>query len=418
MIVVIGAGVAGLRAAGRLVGAGRSVTVLEARRRLGGRVWTTGLAGAPVDMGGSFLHDRDRNPVVDFLRSTGHGVLTDGAWGFGMAVFAGGAPLPGHDVATVVTAPHDFDPAEAAAVLGPREDRWMAGVDWFIADRRIPDPAAALVRHNLNRVYAGLNIGADPERLSLRGAAAYTDGVGNALPEGGYGGLITELARGLDVRLGEVVTGVGRRDGRPLVITDRGEHPADAVVVTVPLAVLRAGRIRFDPPLPDTHRGAIGRLGVSSLEKVVLRFERRWWPETMGRVLAIGDDPIASWYDASAVSGAPTLMGFHNPMLTATVDVDRAGRIASALATLRALFGDVPDPVGAISSDWLHDPWALGSYSHIPLGATADDMATLAAPAGDGILLAGEHTVPEFHGTVHAAFISGDRAADQLLASS
>src|SRR5690606_390294 len=152
---------------------------------------------------------------------------------------------------TLVTANHDFDPAEAAAALRhtlghirdpshPDVDRWTAGVDWFIADRRLDADTAPLVRHSLTRVYGGLNVGADPARISLVGAAAYTDGSGNALPIGGYSGLITELARGVDVRLGEEVTTIEWDAGHATITTATGVYRAARVVVSVPLALLQA----------------------------------------------------------------------------------------------------------------------------------------------------------------------------------
>lgn len=415
-IIVVGAGVSGLRAARRLADAGREVVVLEARDRIGGRTWTTDLGGAPIDLGGSFLHDRDLNPIIPYVLGGGLSVRTDAPWGAGMGVADAEGWVPTHDAATVVAANADFDPAEAAAALGPGEDRWSAGVAWYIADRGYRGRGADLATTTLLWHQGGLNIGAHPDTLSLRGAAAYAEGVGNALIVGGYRGLVDLLAEGLDVRLGEPVTAITHDPAGVVVETTSGAHSADAVVVTLPLGVLQAGHVTFDPPLPPAHVAAISRLGVSGLEKVVLRFGERWWPESLTRLNHLTSDrAFTAWSDASGPE--PTLMGFHNPHLAEPSLAATPGpeRIRLALARLRALFGHVPDPVAAVATDWAADPWALGSYSHIPLGADAGDMRTLTRPASTTLVLAGEHTVASAHGTVHAAFISGDRAADQLL---
>ncbi len=96
----------------------------------------------------------------------------------------------------------------------------------------------------------------------------------------GYGPVVDDLARGLDIRRGAVVTRVdhGPRSAR-VDLRGGGSVDASAVVCTVPLGVLQAGRPLFDPVLPAAHRRAIARLGMGRLEKVVLRFPRRFWPD-------------------------------------------------------------------------------------------------------------------------------------------
>ncbi len=79
------------------------------------------------------------------------------------------------------------------------------------------------------------------------------------------------------------------------------------------------------------------------------------------------------------------------------------------------MFGTVPEVRAVAVTDWAEDPCSLGSYSYIPVGASADDMHTLARPAGPRVLLAGEHTVPAYYGTVQAAWLSGQRAASTIL---
>jgi polyamine oxidase len=79
------------------------------------------------------------------------------------------------------------------------------------------------------------------------------------------------------------------------------------------------------------------------------------------------------------------------------------------------MFGSVPQPAEALTTGWTEDPWALGSYSYVPIGARVDDMRSLAEPVSDRLLLAGEATAPTSYGTVHAAFASGLRAAARAL---
>lgn len=416
-VIIVGAGVSGLTCARRLADAGIDVVVIEARDRVGGRTWTSQVGGCWVDLGGSFLHDRETNPVIPYLRSIGVAVRNDGPWGLGGAVADGEGWVPGHLASTVVTAGDDFDRGEAANALGVEETPWSRGVDWYLADRMIEGRAAELVGQLLMWLSGGLDIGAHPDLISLHGSAAYEDGGGNALPDGGYRRLVDHLAEGLDIRLSSPVTGVRHRD-TVVVTTLSGALTADAAVITAPLGVLKAGTISFDPPLPLSHTTALDRLAMAGLEKVILRFDTRWWTEGIARVIHLTPNRMfPAWYDASPSAGAPTLMGFHNPALADPSLSSVAGpeRVSLALASLRRLFDRVPEPVAAFATDWTNDPWSQGSYSYLPLGATPEDMRALARPVGPGLILAGEHTVPEAFGTVHAAYISGERAAQAVL---
>jgi monoamine oxidase len=109
-------------------------------------------------------------------------------------------------------------------------------------------------------------------------------------------------------------------------------------------------------------------------------------------------------------------VAFHNPRIDD--DFDQWGpdeRVRAALDVLASMVDDLPDPVAATATDWRNDPWSLGSYSYIPLGGASSDMTMLGTPGSDRLLFAGEHTVPEYFGTVHAAYVSGRSAAQQVL---
>jgi polyamine oxidase len=417
-VVVVGAGMAGLAAARRLTDAGARVRVVEARPRIGGRTWTRAVGDAPVDLGGSWLHSRRGNPLVALAGEAGLEVRNDGIWGAGMAVHDGRDWREPHEATAVVATINDFDPGEAAAALGPAEDRWTAGIDWYLHDRRLDGAAADLVRATLSLLMGGLNTAGPPERISLRGTAAYVEDGGNAVVVGGYRGLVDHLAHGLDIRTDAPVQRVEHGE-TTAVITDNDRMVADRVVVTVPLGVLRSGSIVFDPSLPATHRDALARLEMGTLEKVVLRFPERVLPDGMRSVARlVTDRSFPYWHDLTDHAGAPTLVAFHNPTLTvpSLLGAAEQDRIGHALAALRQMIGDVPDPLAAVATDWAADPFAAGSYSFIPVGASADDMRVLARPASASLLLAGEHTIPEHFGTVHGAYLSGLRAADLVLA--
>ncbi len=367
-VIVIGAGVSGLTAANGLTDLGHDVLVVEGRHRIGGRTWTVDLAGAPADLGGSWIHGPFENPLADFVKAAGLDWHNDGIWGGASRVFVDGSgTLDGPDTATAVAAQFDFDPAEAVAALG-RDGSYDEGVAWFLDDRRHSGLQRRVVDSRIRWGDAGLNMAGPPDRVSLQGVAGYVEhGGGNVALHGGYRSLVDHLAAGLDIRLGEPVVEIVHGPDGVTVVSEGGRHDADQVVVTLPLGVLQAGSVRFDPLIAGVDR-RVERLAMGNLEKVVLRFEERFWPPNVRRLAFVSDHRrFTDWVDITAHSGRPTLVAFHNPTLT---DYG-PDRIAEAMAVLRTMFDEVPEPIASHATDWTNDPFANGSYSYVPVGGSA-----------------------------------------------
>jgi polyamine oxidase len=412
-VIVVGAGIAGLTAADAAYCTGAEVLVVEARDRVGGRICTVPLGPGRVDLGGAWVHSPMRNPVAEALVAGGIATRNDGAYGAPMAVWADGwVDAPG---ATTVTAAlqADWDAAEARAAI-PESDRFVDGVEWFLADRGLEGDLAELARFAPLWMAGALVIAGPPDRISLAGAAAYAEGSGgNLVPAGGYGALVDLLADGLEVRLGTTVTRIDHGGADVSVVTDRGTFDGDRVIVTVPLGVLRAGAVAFEPPLDGAHASAVDRLEMGTEEKVVFRFSERFWPESVWEITHVAEDrSFPAWFDFSRHVGAPSLVALYNPYSTpGLAQMPSKDRVEAALDVLRKMFGPVPDPDDALATHWTGDPYSLGSYSYVPIGASVDDMHCLGQPVSERLMLAGEVTVPDCYGTVQAAFVSGLRAA-------
>jgi monoamine oxidase len=202
-----------------------------------------------------------------------------------------------------------------------------------------------------------------------------------------------------------------------VVHADGETFEGDRVVVTLPLGVLQGGSVAFDPPLEGSHALAVKRLAMGTEEKVALRFPERFWPESVWQITDVADDrAFPVWFDFSRHVGSPTLVALYNPAIAPTLaELPPEQRVGPALEALRRMFGSIPDPDETLLTDWIGDPWALGSYSYVPAGARVDDMRRLAEPVSAQLVLAGEATVPASYGTVHAAFGSGLRAAGHAL---
>ncbi|MBW8904092.1 MAG: FAD-dependent oxidoreductase [Betaproteobacteria bacterium] len=406
--VVIGAGAAGLAAADELTRAGRSVLVLEARQRVGGRCWTRRLSGLdiPVELGAEFLHG-EAKLTHSFLERAGLGT-TDSARE--QRSLAGGRLEP-------VDA---FADAQRAVQEGHKLKRDMSFAA-FLARQRLPAKTKALATMMVEGFDA-----ADPKRVSAKSIAEEWGGgeLGDSQPrpQGGYGALFEWLARdllarGARLRLGAVVQAVRwRRGGATLAGRFQGEHfsvRARCAIVTLPLGVLQSGPLRF-----REKRAALACLESGPVIRVAMRFHRPFWEEQAPGV-AFFHAPKAPFPTCW------TPLPLRAPLLTAWAGGPKAARLSgkrdallvrAALDSAVAIFGRVAERelAAAYAHNWRADPFARGGYSYLRVNGEGAREA-LAAPLARTVFFAGEATESEEPGTVAGALRSGIRAAREAM---
>lgn len=428
-VVVVGAGVAGLSAARLLQDAGLRVVVLEARGRIGGRVHTDRSDGHVTDLGASWIHGVDGSAVAAAADAFGLPTVEFTVGGYQVD----GRPIAYHgpdgrrmsedEAARFAADVHAVDRtlADVIAASGPTDSyrdvvsRAVAAQGWD-ADRSV-----RVLEHLEHRSEEQYGAGAD--ELAAHGLDDDTIEGDEVVFPHGYDELPARLAEGLDVRLGHVVTAVSRRTDGVAVTVDDGVRAtsfvASAAVVTVPVGVLHAGTIDFDPPLPVRHRQALDGLRMNAFEKVVLRFPERFWDDDVYALRQLGPAGVwwHSWYDLTRIDGEPTLLTFAAGPAARAIHGWPVERVRdSVLEQLRRLYGDrVGSPTAVLVTAWQDDPWARGSYAHMLPGSTTADHDDLAEPI-DGVLhLAGEATWTDDPATVSAALSSGHRAAERVL---
>lgn len=416
-VIVVGAGIAGLAAARTLLEAGVDVTLLEARDRIGGRIHTTRVGSSKVDLGASWMHGLVGNPVATVAADAGLTWQRDDAREDRRVLIHDHLVgwLPPETVDSVLATWDRWDAGAALAVQGERS--FASAIDRFLSSCRLDAAVERAVRHALVGIEAALDFACSADELSLRAVADYIDYAGgDAVLSGGYGALVDLVADGVPVRTDAPVTVL--RHGGPgvAVVTPDETVSADKAIVSIPLGVLRSDAVTFDPPL--RQRDAIDRLRVATLEKVVLSFSDRWWGDDVAQFTLVDDGrtAVGDWVDVTRSAGAPTLVGFVNAgRAGGWRSADPAQRTRAAIATLEEHFRECTEPTAGHATDWLGDPYSLGSYSCVPVGVRASDMASLSMPCSPRLRLAGEHTVPHRYGTVDAAYVSGLEAARWTL---
>jgi len=403
-VVVIGAGLAGLFAARALRHGGCDVAVVEARPRLGGRVHTDRSLGAPVELGAGWLHGAASHALMKPVLAAA-GIETARWRSEQIALLASGGRRLG-TVAMLRTAWRGW--GQLRAVTGVREDP-RATLAALIGNRA---GRLGVSEDPLVRLLTGADGTIEIDRISEVTADDFD--LLQALdvaPVGGWQPLLDALATGLDITTDCPVTAIRHRDAGVEVLTAAGPRAADAAVLAVPLAVLQAGAVEIDPPLPAPTASAIEGRKTVRVDKIACRFERAWWPRRVSGFIALGDGERASMSVLIPSVDPPILLvSVAGRRASELADADDATVAAAITQSLSSTFGwAVPTPTAIRRAGWVADPFSRGAYSarkQLPIGIAA----------GPRLWLAGEHVAGEHAATVHGAALSGLRAARQLLA--
>jgi monoamine oxidase len=415
--LIVGAGAAGLMTGRELARAGKRVTVLEARDRCGGRIYSLPAQefGYPAEGGPEFVHGAA--PVTRALMREAHLSLSPRGgtrWSTRTGELLPDEPSFPHagrfyQALTEVTA--DLPIAEF--------------LETQFADRRYD-----ALRRSVTRTVEGYDA-ADPHRfstLALRDEwMARDDGEHGRIAEG-YGALIEYLAsecrrHGAAIHLGAAVTAIDELRGR---IAARCHHgavfEADAAILTVPLPLLS------EIVLPSAARQRVaeaGDIGFGNVVKILFRFATTWWADQGGRDLAdlsflLSDATVPTWW-TQYPAGYPVLTGwFAGPKADRVSSLTETELADMGLASLAEIF-ELPadrirrDLVASRAINWGNDPFARGAYSYATPKTRAAQSA-LIKPDGGPIFFAGEalYAGPDM-GTVEAALANGHETAQTIL---
>jgi monoamine oxidase len=445
-VAIVGAGLAGLTAARRLVAAGRSVVVLEARDRVGGRTLNANLGGGHVtELGAQFIgptHDR----IAALAKAVGVATFKTFNAGNNVSVVTGQrvpyAAVPGvpadQDLTNAFLIALKLDElARQVPVAAPWKSKRAAEFD----RRTLEDFKVANISNPRGRAAFDLAVrvvwGAEPREMSLLYALAYIAGAGNAKTPGSFVRLITTAGAAQDSRFvggsqlvsEHVADRLGRRvvlgtpvrrivqdsDGVRLIASGLTVRAERAIVTVPPVLALD---IAFSPALPQSKRRMLRGLKPGLTIKAEAVYARPFWRDAGFSGQMIGDGPVAGTFDNSPPDGSiGVLMGF--------VVGDRARRHrglpaaqqrAEVLEAFATAFGaQAGSPVSYLEKDWTDDRWTKGC----PTAHTAPGVLRRFGPAlrraTGRVHWAGSETSTFCQGYMDGAVRSGERAADEAL---
>jgi len=408
-IIIIGAGISGLSAADHLADAGKDILVLEARDRVGGRIWSYSWNGITIEEGANWIHTSDGNPLTEFAKK--HNFTTFETPLNSMVSYFNENKINNDEYANIVNqfwyhilskkdkgddeslsvAVSDFKVKKSVSINDKR-------IINYIANSEISNEYGTDME-NLSRDYFDISKGyGDGELVLLDGLQQITD----------------VLKDGINVKLNHIVTKIEYHDDMVIVSTGDEQFYSRKALVTVPLGVLKSGDIVFVPPLPKNKQNAISELGMGLLQKHWLLFNEVFWDDDVIWILPINNQ---NWECMNYThTGKPVLLCFSMGKYAKYQESLPDSNITSdIMSVLRKTYGkNIPNPLDVHFTKWASDKFSYGAYSYTSVGNTAETYNQISTPINDLIYFAGEHTDKDYPATIHGAYLSGLRAAQAM----
>jgi len=467
--VIVGAGMTGISAAKRLKDHFKSklnnnksksslsikLTILEARDRIGGRIFTTngpqqspgsfgpcsggvtgGVGNYPIDMGAQFIHYHKSNPLYEIARSNGIELVSASDKDYPKYVDPDGQLT--HD--DIIRHGKLFEKFLEERVQPSLEARFSTMED----DEPFVISLQKCIEQEMNREGSSLEMNEAVKRAwdtHLQWWAAYNAADSNELGSKGFfstvvgdsgdmvvpqglGQIVRVLASDLPILFNHEVFRVEIKGNKTIVSTTNGRNiVCDKVLITVPLGVLKRDRIQFIPPLPKEKQQAIQTLGYGSMSKVFLEFDEEgpWFDRsvTSFSVLPSADGKSVKTYyflNWKKLTGKNILIAFSSGSDSREINQQPEWlTVEQVMKALRVVYPTIPQPDRFKIAKWDNDPYSYGAYGYSAVGSNTQTFVDYEATIDKKIYFGGEATSALLVGYAHGAYFSGILEAEKML---
>ena len=433
-VIIIGGGVAGLSAAKRLKENNIPFIILEASDHLGGRALTLDIAGnnaSWIEMGAGWIDDHKTNRVYHMLNDVNTEVVPTS---MNFKMYDQKTNQWKGSLGTIFTFLKFRKNNKKILQVSDNFANLKEKVDAALPEN--PKREDLFMLQSTQEMLNGGTLEEMHQNVFSPNYWAYLNykETSSVMITGGYKNFIDLLSSHLtdkEVRLNHWVTSVSVLPDSSVVVktSDGIVFEGNRVIVTVPLGVLKAGTIKFYPALPKRKQDVIDRMGFGNVEKIALTFENAFWRKNPNKALSFFSipDPIESYgfVDVTETSGAgpglPT-----TPSLACVFGAEKAKWVAEnpeeavsfVLSVLKEIFPNTyEEPIATASSNWSTSPFSKGCYAFASVDTQLGDFKILAESTHNGsVLFAGDaYVVDTYLGSVEGAFVSGEKAADEII---
>jgi monoamine oxidase len=409
-VVIIGAGISGLAAAKKLKKNGFDVVILEAQDKVGGRLRTNRTLGIAFDEGASWIHGTNGNPITNLAEQAGM-----------ETTFTDDESLVCYDINGVLRTDSTYDTAETELenILNTLKNSGIASQSFEAVFNSL---YPTKVNDRLWKFLLSTNITFDLGDLNKVSSILYDEGENfsgeERIATNGYDNIPAFLADGLNIQLKQRVSKIDYSNNIVKVTHNNNVTEADYVLVTVPLGVLKSGKIQFVPALPSVKQNAIQKIGMNCVNKFLLVWDTAFWDDEQ----YIGYTPEAK----DKFNYFVNVKKFHpnvNALMTfayadyarQTETMSDAQIINEIMAHLKDIYGNsIPNPTNILRTKWQTNENSFGAYSFTQVGTEMQHFDDLAEEVSDKLFFAGEHTHVDYFSTAHGAYLSGIREADKI----
>lgn len=386
--------------------------MLEAQKKVGGRLSTNRDLDISFDEGASWIHGPRRNPITDLAEQAGAKTfLTDDD---NQKAFDKDGKL--YTDAFIDDIEKQYNNALKAVIRAGTKDQSFE----MVFDKLYPDRLNTHIWKYLLSAYLEFDTSADIAHLSSIDFDDDEVFVGeDVIITNGYDTIAEFLAKGLNIQVNKPVNSINY-EGKKIKITANNEIlEADFVVVAVPLGVLKRKIIQFTPVLPVNKHNAIQRLQMGTVNKFLLTWETAFWDTNLQYIAYTPEEKGKFNYflNMKKFTSANALMTFaFGNYAIQTEQMEDNQIVDEIMSHLKAIYGNnIPAPKSFLRTKWASHPYTFGAYSFATNGTRTTDFNVLAENINRKLFFAGEHTSKDYRGTVHGAYLSGLSAAQQII---